>query len=200
MNELLSQEQAAELLHQHAPRLNDCLERAWARWLANPDAATASKRTRAATVYDYITENVQKTFADVPGVKFAWKHSSLSMTIDNTAIIKFKKFRSRKLRTSGLATKAREEFLTQTGVFDGMVVTHLVVGYLLDSLELGTEKIAVTCPQGNGNLWVLDLGKSFGELEGVIPTPIAPEDPNQSATVIRSTRTAVTSDTAINEE
>ncbi len=202
MTEMLSQEQAAELLDQHAPVLNGCIERAWTRWLANSDAATASKRTRAATVYDYITQEVEKTFAEVPGVRLKWKHNSLNMTVDDSAILKFKKFRGKKLRTSGIATNARNNFLRQAGVLDGMVVTHLVVGYLLDDLEQGTAKIAVTCPLGKGNLWALDLGPGFGgEAGGTIPMPIAPEDPDQGGTVIRSTKVVASDDdTAVNEE
>lgn len=201
MTEILSQEQAAELLARHSAALNGCVERAWTRWLKNPDAATASKRTRAATVYDYITQEVEKTFAAVPGVRLQWKHNSLNMTVDDSAILRFKKFRGKKLRTSGIATNARNNFLQQAGVLDGMVVTHLVVGYLLDELEQGTEKIAVTCPLGNGNLWALDLGTGFGgEAGGAIPIPISPEDPNQGGTVIRSTKVVASDAAAVNEE
>lgn len=200
MTELLSQEQAAELLAKHAAALNACVNRAWERWLANPDAATASKRTRAATVYDYITQEVERTFASVPGVRLRWKHNSLNMTVDDSAVLRFKKFRGKKLRTSGIATNARNNFLQQAGVLDGMVVTHLVVGYLLDELEQGTETIAVTCPMGKGNLWALDLGLEFGgEAGDVIPMP-APEDPDESGTVIRSTKVVASDDAAVNEE
>lgn len=199
--DLLTQEQAAELLDKHVPALSGCIERAWTRWLANPDAATASRRTRAATVYDYITQEVEKAFADVPGVRLKWKHNSLNMTVNDAAILKFKKFRGKKLRTSGIPTNARSNFLRQAHVFEGMVVTHLVVGYLLDDLEQGTEKIAITCPLGKGNLWALDLGAGFGgEESGTIPMPIAPKDPDQSGTVIRSAKVIASDDTAANEE
>lgn len=200
MNELLTQEQAADLLAAHSPPLHGCIDRAWNRWLKNPDVATASKRTRATTVYDYITQEVQQTFGDVEGVTLAWKHGSLHMTVDNAAVIKFKKFRSRKLRTSGIPTNARNHFLRQAGVLDGMIVTHLVVGYLLDDLELATETIAVTCPLGKGNLWTLRLGPEFDAGEGTAPTPIAPASPDEGGTVIRSTKVTASDDTAANEE
>ncbi len=201
MTKIMSQEQASELLDKHSALLNGCVERAWARWLLNPDAATASKRVRAATVYDYITQEVEKTFAEVPGVRLQWKHNSLNMTVDDSAILRFKKFRGKRLRTSGIATNARNNFLQQAGVLDGMVVTHLVVGYLLDELEQGTERIAVTCPLGKGNLWALDLGPALGGgATGAIPMPIAPEDPDQGGTVIRSTKVVASVDAAVNEE
>lgn len=200
MTELLTQEQAADLLDSHSPALHGCIDRAWSRWLKNPDVATASKRTRATTVYDYITQEVQQTFGDVRGVTLAWKHGSLNMTIDNAAVIKFKKFRSRKLRTSGIPTNARNHFLRQAGVLDGMIVTHLVVGYLLDELELAPETIAVTCPLGKGNLWALPLGPEFDAGEGAVPTPIAPTNPNEGATIIRSTKITASDDIAVNEE
>jgi len=200
MTELLTQERAADLLGAHSSALHGCIDRAWNRWLQNPDAATASKRTRATTVYDYITQEVQQTFGDVDGFTLAWKHGSLHMTVDNSAIIKFKKFRSRKLRTSGIPTNARNQFLRQAGVLDGMVVTHLVVGYLLDELELAPETIAVACPLGKGNLWALPLGPEFDAGEGAMPRPIAATTTDDGGTVIRSTKVAASVDTAVNEE
>lgn len=201
--DLLTQEQASNVLGPHAPLLNDCVQRAWARWLRNPDSATASKRTRATTVYDYIAQEVEAEFTRAAGITLAWKHGSLHMTVCDTAIIKFKKFRGRRLRTSGVATNARNMFLRQAGVLDGMVVTHLVVGYLLDDIEQSTERIAVTCPLGKGNLWVLDLGPDFGNGTGdtsSAPTPLVPQEPDDSGTVIRSTKVVAVDDTAVNEE
>lgn len=200
MNELLTQDRAADLLAAHLSSLHGCVDRAWKRWLKNPDAATASKRTRATTVYDYITQEVQQTFGDVEGVTLTWKHGSLRMTVDNAAVVKFKKFRGRKLRTSGIPTDARNRFLRQAGVLDGMIVTHLVVGYLLDELELAPETIAVTCPFGKGNLWALPLGPEFDAGEGTAPTPIAPASPDEGGTVIRSTKVTASDDAAVSEE
>lgn len=200
MTKLLTREQAGDLLGAHSPSLHGCIDRAWNRWLENPDAATASKRTRATTVYDYITQEIQQTFGDVEGVALAWKHGSLHMTVDNAAVIKFKKFRSRKYSTSGIPTNARNHFLRQADVLDGMVVTHLVVGYLLDELELAPEAIAVTCPLGKGNLWALPLGPEFDAGEGAVPTPIAPASPDEGGTVIRSTKVTAADDTAVNAE
>ena len=199
MTELLTEEQAVAILDAHSRSLHGCIDRAWSRWLTNPDAATASKRTRATTVYDYITQEVQHAFDGVQGVTLAWKHGSLHMTVNNAAVIKFKKFRSRKLRTSGIPTNARNLFLHQAGVLDGMVVTHLVVGYLLDELELTPETIAVTCPLGKGNAWALPLGPDSAG-EGAVPTPIAPANPDEGGTVIRSTKVTASDDTAVNEE
>jgi hypothetical protein len=200
MTDLLTQEQAADLLSSHSGSLHGCIDRAWGRWLKNPDTATASKRTRAATVYDYITDEVQRTFSDVEGVTFAWKHGSLHMTIANAAVIKFKKFRTQQLRTSGIATNARNLFLQQAGVLDGMVVTHLVVGYLLDELELTPETIAVTCPLGGGNLWVLPLGPDCEAGQGAAPTPIVSESPGRGSTVIRSSKETASDALSVNEE
>lgn len=201
--ELLTQEQAANVLGPHAPFLNACVQRAWARWLKNPDIAAASKRTRATTVYDYIAQEVEAAFTGTAGITLVWKHASLHMTVRDTAVIKFKKFRGRRLRTSGIATNARNVFLRQAGVLDGMVVTHLVVGYLLDDIEQSTERIAVTCPLGKGNLWALDLGADFGDGTGdtsSAPRPLASQDPDERGTIIRSTEVVAVDDTAVSEE
>lgn len=199
--DLLDEDGARDLLGNRGPKLRKCIDAAWERWLKNPDAPTASKLTRAVTVYDYLTANVQTAFADDDGVSFTRKHGSLHMTTDKTAVIKFKKFRDRRLRTSGIATTARNNFLEQTGSLSGMVVTNLVVGYLLDELEQGLERIAVTCPLGSGNLWALDLGVSAGEDSGTTAaTPIDSVDPGDAGTTIRSTKTSAKHDNAVNEE
>lgn len=198
--DLLTQEQGVDLLREHFAPLRACVDRAWDRWRKNPDAATASKRTRATTVYDYITEEVQKEFQSVDGVSFSWKHGSLHMTVRGVAVIKFKKFRGKRLRTSGIATNARNQFLRQGEVLDGMVVTHLLVGYLLDDLEQFPETVAVTCPIGTGNLWALPLGPEFDAGEGAAPEPISPTSPDTGGTVIRSTKITAARETAVNEE
>ena len=93
------------------------------------------------------------------------KYGALNMTVAGKMVIRFKKFRGRRLRTSGISTRTRNMFLRQEEVLDGMVVTHLVVGYLLDDLEVATEKISMTCPLGGDNLWQLDLGTTTGGSE-----------------------------------
>lgn len=199
-NGLLTQDEATALIGPHSDTLRDCVDRAWGRWLRHSDLATASRRSRASIVYDYIAEEVESAFAETPGVSLTWRHGSLHMTVDSAAVIKFKKFRGRRLGTSGISTNARNRFLCQAGVLNGMVVTNLVVGYLLDGLEQSPETIAVTCPMDQGNLWTLDLGPSFDE--GIIPVPMHVEDPGEGGTTIRSTEVAANEndDTAINEE
>jgi hypothetical protein len=194
---LLSQEEAVALLGAHAGTLRDCIDRAWARWLDHPDQATASRRTRACIVYDYIGEEVEKAFDGVPGISLGRRYGSLHMTVESTAVIKFKKFRGRGLRTSGIATNARNRFLAQTAVLDGLVITNLVVGYLLDPIEQAPAVIAVTCPTDQGNLWALDLDGLTNS--AAAPVPIQPQSPDEGGTIVRSTRRAV-EETSSNEE
>jgi hypothetical protein len=194
---LLSQDEAADLLGDHASSLRDCVERAWQRWERHADFATASKRSRASIVYDYITDEVEKAFAKVDGIRLSWKYGAMRMVVDDSAVIRFKKFRGRRLRTSGISTNARSSFLAQEGVLNGMVVTNLVVGYLLDELELEPAQIAVACPMDSGNLWTLDLDSGLGEPAAV--TQIGDQSPGDDRTTVRSTRVAA-HDTAVNEE
>lgn len=134
--DLLTRDEAADLLAPHLAEIENCIQQAWARWLANPDCATASKSHRAAVVYDYMTQEISKAFSSKPGILLKWKHNSLNMVVGDSAIIRFKKFRGRTFKTSGIATGARNAFLSQGGVHEGMVVTNLIVGYLLDQLEV----------------------------------------------------------------
>lgn len=208
-NGILTQEEGAELLGPHMQKLHDCVDRAWARWLGHQDFATASRRTRASIVNDYVVQEVRVAFDDVDGVRVKPKNGSIVLIINDTAIVKFKKFRTKRLRTSGISTNARQAFLAQAGVLDGMVVTNLVVGYLLDDLELAPTTIAAACPMDDGNLWTLDLAIPPAQGQGgadtvVPPTPISPAAPAASAatsTTVRSSRHAdENTSTAVNEE
>lgn len=196
---LLSQDEARDLLETYAIPLREIIERAWQRWLENPDAATASRRTRASAIYDYVTEAVEQRFDGDPRVTFAWKHGALTMTVASTAVIRFKKFRGRTLLTSGISTFARQRFLGQEGTLDGMVVTHLVVGYLLDELESQPERIAVTCPHLRGNLWSFEL-PTGGTLFDAELAPMRPFEPDAGGTIIRSARVAEPDVKAVEEE
>lgn len=196
---LLTRDEGAELLGPIAADLHACLNSAWQRWLRHPDAATASRRTRASTVYDYIAEAVELRFAGRDGISLTWRYGSLVMTVHGVALIKFKKFRGRRLRTSGISTNERQAFLAQTGVLDGMVVTHLVVGYLLDKLEQETAAIAAAAPLGQGNLWTLDLGEAFGDT-GQAPLPIKVDPDTGSGPIIRSTEVAADEQSVTNPD
>lgn len=196
---LLTQQETIALLGPHATTLYECVERAWRRWERHPDFATASKRTRASVVYDYITDEAERAFSDVRGVRLTWKYGTLRLVIFDTAVIRFKKFRGRRLRTSGISTNARNSFLAQEGTLNGMVVTNLVVGYLLDQLEMEPARIAMTCPLDDGNLWTLDLAGSMSDDHEADVTQISQPSPAVARTTIRSTQ-AKPKDDAVNEE
>ena len=151
-------------------------------------------------VYDYIVDEVQRVFADTPGIRFKMRYQSLHMTVESIAVIKFKKFRGKSLLTSGISTNTRNLFLAQGGLFQGMVVTHLVAGYLLDSIEQAPQRIALVCPLEDGNLWSAELGDSGGQAGGTL-APLNPTSPDDSdGTTIRSTRRQAADDAAVNEE
>ena len=189
----LDRDEAVSVLDPHLDRITSVLTAGWRAWEeATKDhrrlSAIASRRTRASLVHDAMTDEAERIFADVEGVHASKQRGFLTLTFDDRVILRFKKFRNKRLRTSGIMTNQRSQFEWQQIHIDGMAVTNVVAGYLVDKLQQGLERVAITCFEGKHNQWVLDLTSPNGSV-GAVPLqlPLAPQ-PSEPGIAVRSAR------------
>jgi hypothetical protein len=74
----------------------------------------------------------------------------------NKIALRFKKFRSRTLKTSNNNTAQTALFQSQQlEYFDSKIqpMTHVVAGYLLDDLAIDIDRLAVTCTMDGQHIW-----------------------------------------------
>ncbi|QHC70784.1 hypothetical protein [Rathayibacter sp. VKM Ac-2801] len=194
IDELMTEDEAAELLAPHRAALASFLLTGWADWIKlveqNPILATVRNTTRANIVYDRVTELAEAYF-DGEGITTTRSKQFLAVTLaDGRLILRFKKFTGRSMRTSGIPTAQRLEIEAQQVELDGMAVTHLTVGYLPDDLGVELDLTAVVCSFNGRPLWSIDLDAA--ETGSVVPVksrkPVGP--------TVRSTRPAAREDEA----
>ncbi|SFS17481.1 hypothetical protein SAMN04487846_3570 [Microbacterium sp. cf046] len=188
IDELLSQQDAEAILAPHMSALRRFLEQGWSDWhesvLAAPKLATTRATSRANVVYDRITLHAEAYFEAV-GIPCVRKGQMLVVSFDDgRLILRFKKFRSRKLGTSGIPTEQRLEFELQQVVLDGTAATYVVAGYLPDELGIGLDVLAIACTYNGRVIWRIDL--SDDSTTSVVRVRVdSPQGPS-----VRSTRPA----------
>jgi len=188
LDEVISQRDAEAILAPHLDALRGFLEGGWADWhemvARSPELATSRATTRANIVYDRITARAEEYF-DAQGIPADRRGQMLAVSFDDGRLImRFKKFRSRKLSTSGIPTQQRLEFEFQQVVLDGTASTYVVAGYLPDELGLDLDLLAIACTFDGRVLWQIDLAGQG--LAPVLPVPVdSPQGPP-----VRSTRPA----------
>lgn len=186
--DVLSPDKAQAILAPHISDIVAVLRAGWEDW---KDAGRQvphlvsgkSPRTRASWVHDAMTLEAMRRFADTEGVHVSKKRGFLTLTFEEgLLVLRFKKFSGRQLRTHGIPTEQRLTFQMQQLQLDGMQVTSVVAGYLLDSIELEMARLAVVCPFGKNNLWIIDLEIPGAGVAPVVP--VAPKDPTSTHAVV----------------
>ncbi|MFD8887586.1 hypothetical protein ACFV0H_34625 [Streptomyces erythrochromogenes] len=191
-----------QVLEPFQNKFDQCFRDAWSRWQdwlkkLEGSPADVSSRSRANMLYDFITAEAIKQFIEVEHVRVRKERGFLVIYIRDRVAIRFKKFRGRKLRTSGIPTGQARAFQGQMLEFSGEVepMTHLVAGYLLDSFELDLAKLSITCTLNGEHLWApIEITPHAGEGGIAIPMPATPGDGPRP--VIRSTRKAPAKETS----
>lgn len=191
LDEFLSQQSAEAILAPHFGALRGFLEHGWADWhetvLAAPKLASSRPTTRANVVYDRITFHAEAYF-DAQGIPAVRKSQMLTVSLDDgRLILRFKKFRSRKLGTSGVPTQQRLEFELQQVVLDGTAATYVVAGYLPDELGMGLDVLAIACTYDGRVIWQIDLNEKGASSD----VPVLVHVDVQQGPPVRSTRPAV---------
>ncbi|MEV8565654.1 hypothetical protein AB0436_08760 [Streptomyces sp. NPDC051322] len=185
MTNPLTVEEAADVLAEHREDIRDILQNGWSRWrkLVESDtelAVIVSGRTRASLVYDFIRYEAMNHFDGLSDVVISEGRGILLLTFHERLLLRFKKFRSKALKTSGIPTQQARDFATQT--LPGMEeLTHIVAGYLPDEAGIDLDRVAITCSIANEMQWVIDLDFGLEEVVGlddglgpVGPTTVAP--------------------------
>ncbi|MFC9652338.1 hypothetical protein [Streptomyces sp. NPDC056937] len=191
MTEPLSAVEAELVLSPHLQKIGGCIELGWRRWLGllkqdSELGIVISARSRANLVYDFIRYEAVNAFDGSESVKVGDSRGFLLLTFEERIVLRFKKFRDRKLRTSGVPTQQRREFANQV-LPDMEALTHLVAGYLPDKEGLGLERMAIACSLNDDRLWVLELDLGLGETGVTAPVAPMPTTP-QRDTIIRPKR------------
>jgi hypothetical protein len=157
----LSRVECQSLLAEHLPTLEACFKAAWDRWRKwlkelPGSPADVSPRSRASTLYDFITSEVAKQLSGKPGVQIKKSRGLLLVRFRDRVAIRFKKFRGKSLKTSSNhngQTIAFEQHTLELPSASVQPVTHLVAGYLLDELAVDLEQIAITCSVDGEHFW-----------------------------------------------
>ena len=160
---VMAKDEGREALATYLTWLRECLEEGWTDWKAflagNPKAANFRATTRANMVYDYTVAAAERKFEKDPNVHISSKRgfTTLTFTSPRIIVLRFKKYRSRRLKTSGIPTRQRIAFEEQRIALDGMDITNLVAGYVLDTLGTKQIMLAISCPLGSDVLWSINL-------------------------------------------
>ncbi|WP_174535403.1 hypothetical protein [Micromonospora chalcea] len=175
--DIASVEEANRIIGPHLEDLGKLFTKAWKTWTDLPPDVKArrTRRTRASWLHDDLTEEARQLFENKPDVEVTDSRGFLILTFENRLVMRFKKFTSRSLRTSGIMTYQRQAYETQQFQLPGLPsVTTTVAGYLLDALERDFHRLAVVCPFDGDNLWTIDIPMP-GEGGQTVPlSPVAP--------------------------
>lgn len=126
-------------------------------------------------------------FIGKDGIRVKRTRNLLIIRFNDRVALRFKKFRSRTMRTSANKTRQTERYEAQMLEFEDDItpMTHVVAGYLLDRLALNIERLAVTCTLNGEHMWApIEI---TAKTQHAKPAPIGQPSPVQTARV-RSTR------------
>jgi hypothetical protein len=161
VTELASDEEAEEALAPHYPDIVASVRTGWRDWREMPPekALKMGKRTRASIVHDGMLAECRTRLDGRQGVTISEKRSRFVVNFDDKILLQFKMFQNMKLRTSGIPTVQRMQFMFQQLSLPGVPSpTGVFAGYVLDSLEQDVALIALTRPRGPfQNKWTIIL-------------------------------------------
>lgn len=197
MTNPLTLDEAVDVLGQHREGIRTVLKNGWSRWRRLLEADTelaviVSGRTRASLVYDFICHEAMAHFEGAAGVVISEERGILLLTFNERLLLRFKKFRGKALKTSGIPTQQARNWANQT--LPGMEeLTHIVAGYLPDEAGIDLDRVAITCALANEMLWVIDLDFGLEEGSGLddglgpvgsAPRPLGPTDGQRETQVV----------------
>lgn len=157
--QLLSREEAANLLRPHVDLFDSCFRLAWADWekLKPKTRSTLSARARASIIYDFAASHAKRLFEAREGVSLHEKRGFLTIHIGEKAEVRLKKL-GRNRKSSNIQTKFQRDYGMQYPLFaNEMNPTRLTAGYQLDLLQTGIENVLITCQKGKDLLWFMTV-------------------------------------------
>lgn len=85
--------------------------------------------------------------------------------------MRFKKFRSKRLKVSQIMT-LQQHRLARQELDLGINATTVIAGYLLDTLGTELKQLAVVCPLNGENVWEINLHGEADGLGGIFTLPV----------------------------
>jgi len=187
---LLTREEAERLFESYADDLIKSVHVGWEKWTEfekeKPEfRLPLDDRARANVVHCHIVHDAKARFAGVEGIEvFEDPGYPVFFKFEDRALLRFKKL-SRRLETSNYPTQRQVRLQNQQLDLPGMppALTHVALGYCLDTAGESIEHIAMVCWR-NGNLeWSLRLGQP---MDNLLPNIVVPSTPPKKKVTVRS--------------
>jgi hypothetical protein len=164
----------------HADTLVECVDGAWADWLAARQFHTRagnslSPTSRATIIYDLVVQRARRAFASTAGVRVSHQRGLFTLHFGNDFVVRFKKLGT-DLSTQGIPTAQMRAYEAQQTI-PGLPrrATFLVAGYVLDPTGTQLHRIVITCRDAHGLRWSFALLDN--SLPNVTPIPLSPKPP-----------------------
>jgi hypothetical protein len=182
-HDLLTHDEAFEVLDPHLPAIARCPEHAWMQWEILRSTSPAlfaplSKRTRATFVYDHTIAQARREFPGTGGgPRLIEGRGGLTMLeIDGRLRLRFKRMRPN-LTTSSIMTAQQTQLHLQLPLPGLGGATNATVGYMTDITETGIERKAIVCRRDAAVLWVIEIAPEADASARPIRTPDTPREP-----------------------
>jgi hypothetical protein len=157
LQEVISQEQAEEILRPHEDNLREPFFVGWRAWtdLASFDPtyhAKATPRGRASLVFDHIMDDAKARFEgrESETIRTSGEFDSFLVAVGEEIVVRFKMF-DRSHRPRNYPTKRQIEIENQQGELSGMPprATVVSIGYRLNQSKTDISDISITYWQLN---------------------------------------------------
>jgi hypothetical protein len=184
---ILTLEEAEEILAPYRERLNRCIQHGWDVWNNEYKHKhhILHARARAAIIFDEIAFKALEEFPAGPELKTVRTPSTLMIYIGDSLTLRFKKIRKNG-RCSNILTRQQILFRAQVQLsfptmLDGTLVS---AGYVLDDLQQNLIRKTVVCHLDNDVLWEIPLSvdkASIVEFSSFIPPTVTQDQPSRFA-------------------
>jgi hypothetical protein len=170
---LISKKDGMTRLLPYTGKLRAAVREAWRRWLHDfkPKYLSAGPRSERNLVHDLIVEELGKAFAAVPRCGLTKRENRNLLILDDDLILAVKHLNTRR-RPANYPTETALAFNDQQTLPGFLEGVHLILGYVLDELEMEIEDVCVILPNGSTNAWChsLDSDRS-SEIRELLPRP-----------------------------
>lgn len=163
------------ILNEFELRIRSVFESAWQDWLAVPNRASYSPRSRASLVFDFLRARGVAEFDGDKDVRVIPKGQTVQFLIRDKLLVRFKKANGAGLG-SNIETQAVLLFVDPQRTLPGLLpdLLRVEICYHLDKLATKMEQIAVTARECNWKLWSYELAKAASAEIIPLPTGTAP--------------------------
>jgi len=160
----ISKEEAKEILSPHIPLILNCVQNGVSMYFTSPQIAffrtMFTKRSDASNCHDIIVKMISTAFEGTPGARNYYRNKLFLLNFVNRVVLRFKLF-DRNLMSHNIMTSQQISIIAQDieqlELEDMPPDGLLHVGYCMNELRTGVEKVYITYRNGNHNEWVWDL-------------------------------------------